>query len=154
MPKLTIETIKNKVFENSLQTCEYISGYETTKSLITVKCLIHNLEFKTSFENVRRDSRKHHICPICQKEDKNKRYKNNRKEVECAYCKTKFFKSLSKLEKSKSGLYFCCREHKDLAQSLNSVKEFQIIRPEHYGSENPKAYRETAFKNYWKHKNF
>lgn len=42
---LSLEKIKQNVFENSLQTCEYIDGYETRASTILVKCIKHNLEF-------------------------------------------------------------------------------------------------------------
>lgn len=55
--------IKKKVFENSLETCEYIGGYINSRSAIKVHCLIHNLDFETKYENISRDNRKHHICP-------------------------------------------------------------------------------------------
>ena len=32
MPKLSEEVVKQKVFLNSLETCEYISGYETIQA--------------------------------------------------------------------------------------------------------------------------
>lgn len=147
MPRLTEETIRNKVFNNSLETCEYVSGYVNSHSVIKVKCIVHNLEFETNFENVRRDNRKHHICPICQKENKNFLYENNRQEVMCSYCGKAFIKSLSRLNNSKSGLHFCCREHKDLAQRIESGDSFQSMRPSHYDKVNSKTYREKAFRN-------
>ena len=143
-------SIEEKVFENSLQTCEYVSGYENAKSTITVHCKIHDLIFQTKWENVRRDNRKHYICPQCQKENRDKKYEENREEVVCAYCGKKFFLSKSKAEQSKSGLHFCCREHKDLAQRINSGKQFDAIRPEHYG-EITSDYRTAAFR-YYPHK--
>ena len=92
-----------------------------------------------------KSNRKHHICPECQKEDlKNK---NTQIECECAYCHKKFFKAPSKLLQSKSKLYFCCREHKDLAQRLDSGKQFETIRPNHYGTVSI-DYRLTALRNY------
>ena len=141
---LTKEQINNKVYINSLKTCEYISGYENRNSIIHVKCLIHNINFDTKYENVARDNRAHHICPQCQIEDK----QSDKINVECAYCHTIFKKSLSNLDKSRSGLYFCCREHKDLAQRLESGSRFDIIRPNHYGKDNIMDYRKTAFKEY------
>lgn len=48
----------------------------------------------------------------------------------CAYCNTMFHKPKSKKHNSRSGLYFCCREHKDLAQRIGGIKE---IQPPHYG---------------------
>lgn len=143
---INIEKIKDKVYTNSLETCIYIDGYENSSSTITVKCLIHNVIFTTKYENVRRDNRPHHICPECQKEDIAKRFAKDRKEVECAYCKKKILKPNSRLQ-NKSGLYFCCREHKDLSQRISSGNEFFSIRPEHYSKEG-KNYREIAFRNY------
>ena len=153
MPKLTNEEIQQKVFQNTLETCDYISGYETANSIIKIKCRKHQYEFETKWENVRRANRAHHVCPFCIQEDKNEKWKDNRTEVECAYCHQKFFKQNSKLDNSKSGLYFCCREHKDLAQKLESGEEFQSIRPEHYGNvlESSSDYRKKAF-YFYEHK--
>lgn len=52
----------------------------------------------------------------------------DRISVICAFCEKSFLMQRSKLGKSKSGLVFCCREHKDKAQSL----EFGILKPPHY----------------------
>lgn len=67
--------------------------------------------------------------------------------VNCAYCGKSFERVGSKLLNSKSGLYFCCREHKDKAQSLEGgIKE---IMPEHYSTgEGKNDYRYRAFKKY------
>lgn len=138
--------IFEKVFNNSLNTCEYISGYKNKNSLITVKCLIHNNTFTTKYENVARDNRKHHICPQCQQEDRNKKYANVRTELTCAYCGKKFIRNKSH-QRAKSDLYFCSRECKDKAQSLQSGDNFKSLRPEHYGSLFG-DYRKLAFKNY------
>ena len=54
-------------------------------------------------------------CPVCAEEAKKERLKKHQTEVVCAYCGKKFMKSNSSLLNSRSGLYFCCREHKDLA---------------------------------------
>jgi len=53
-------------------------------------------------------------------------------EVKCTYCNKKFNKSPSRLKNSKSGLYFCCRKHKDMAQRL--VSGIFEIHPSHYGT--------------------
>ena len=150
MPKLTTEKIQEKVFQNSLETCDYLEGYENSDSIIKCKCRIHEIKFETKWENIRRSNRAHHICPLCQEEDKNNRFDESRIEVECAYCHKKIIKQKSKLENSKSGLYFCCREHKDLAQRIDSGSEFDKMRPEHYGetlSDSP-DYRKKAFRTY------
>ena len=63
--------------------------------------------------------------------------------VKCALCNKLFHLSESKIEKSKSGLYFCCREHKDSAQRIGGIKE---IMPPHYGTGTPEnTYRRKVF---------
>lgn len=64
--------------------------------------------------------------------------------VECAFCHQLFYKAPSKC-RSKSGLFFCCRAHKDLAQRLEAgLKE---IQPPHYGT-SLRSYREKALLAY------
>jgi Zn ribbon nucleic-acid-binding protein len=138
--------IAEKVFKNSLETCEYIGGYANANSSIRVRCIIHDEEFETKWDNVRRDNRAHHICPQCKEEDKNNRFEDDRESVECAYCGEYFYKPKSKLN-SKSGLYFCCREHKDLSQRIESGEDFEALRPAHYGL-GLKNYRAVAFRAY------
>lgn len=138
--------IAEKVYKNSLETCEYVGGYINATSNIRVRCIIHEEEFETKWDNIRRDNRAHHICPICKEEDKTERFQDNREEVECAYCGKHFHKPKSKLN-SKSGLYFCCREHKDLSQRIESGEDFEALRPAHYG-EISSNYRTLAFRIY------
>lgn len=68
--------------------------------------------------------------------------KGNSKQVICANCGKLHIKSNSKLENSKSGLYFCSRECKDTGQTY--IKE---IQPDHYGS-GETNYRDRALKEY------
>lgn len=63
-------------------------------------------------------------------------------ELDCAHCGSTFVRALSKLNNSKSGKYFCCRECKDIAQSYMIE-----IQPEHYGT-GESSYREKAFRAY------
>ena len=66
--------------------------------------------------------------------------------VECSFCNKQFHKSPSKIKQSKSGLFFCCRSHKDAAQRLGGIEE---IQPPHYGTSNGKAgYRRAALNHY------
>lgn len=62
--------------------------------------------------------------------------------VTCAYCGKAFYKRPSRLSQSKSGLYFCCRDHKDRAQRIGGIK---AIQPSHYG-ETITRYRDLAFR--------
>ena len=147
--KTNIETIKQKVWQNSLNTCEYVSGYENSNSIILVHCTKHNKDFYTKWENVRRDNRAHLICPDCLAEQKELNKMSNREELVCAYCGKSFFRLKSKMLNSKSGLYFCCREHKDLAQTVQSGEKFKDMRPEHYNNSPTKSsYRKFAFLTY------
>lgn len=144
MPKITVDKVKERVYHNSLETCEYISGYSNANSVITVRCIVHNLKFETKYENVRRDNRKHHICPKCQQEDLDK--SSIKIKCECDYCHKEFFREPSKIQKSKSGLLFCSRKCKDSAQKINSGNKFKQMRPSHYNT--GKNYREKAFRVY------
>jgi 5-methylcytosine-specific restriction endonuclease McrA len=58
--------------------------------------------------------------------------------VRCAQCDKPFYLNRSKQKNSKSGLFFCCREHKDLAQRIGGI---QAIQPDHYGT----GYRALAW---------
>ncbi len=64
--------------------------------------------------------------------------------VMCAYCNKDFYKSEFKQTKSKSGLYFCCRAHKDAAQRIGGIPE---IMPPHYGTGTGEdTYRDILFR--------
>lgn len=61
--------------------------------------------------------------------------------VKCAHCGVTFTKNASKRNNSKSGLYFCCRKHKDIGQTY-----IEEIQPEHYGTGTGEhSYRKLAF---------
>ena len=64
--------------------------------------------------------------------------------VQCAWCEVYFYLKPSSFRNSKSGLYFCCRRHKDQAQRIGGIRE---IQPDHYGSALRK-YRILAFRIY------
>jgi hypothetical protein len=66
-----------------------------------------------------------------------------RVKVSCAHCGVAFLKTPSRID-TKSGLHFCSREHKDLAQSY--IKE---IQPDHYGT-GLTRYRTKALEFYGK----
>ncbi len=138
--------IEQMVWENTLNTCIYINGYENSNSIITVQCKKHNYTFKTKYENISRGNRKHHICPFCKQEDKKIKYADFQQQVECAYCGKIFTRSNSRIN-SKNNLYFCCRLHKDLAQRVESGEKFEAIRPEHYKFGNAN-YRLKALSSY------
>ena len=142
MPKLSFVEIDRRVYENSLNTCHYVSGYENRSSEILVRCEIHGTEFYTKYENVGRTTRKHHICPQCKEEDHLER--SGSLECTCAYCGKKFHRAPSKI---RSEFMFCSRECKDMAQRIESGDAFKEMRPSHYDT-NTTTYRAKALRNY------
>lgn len=63
--------------------------------------------------------------------------------VECAYCKKTFYKNISQIKNSKTNTHFCCREHKDIGQRIETgIKQ---IQPGHYGDVHT-DYRTLAFR--------
>ncbi len=86
---------------------------------------------------------------FCNKECCKMYARRNQKHVtlNCAYCKNDFQRSPSKLDCSKHGIYFCCREHKDLGQRIESG--ISQIWPTHYNTSNGiNSYRDIAFRHY------
>ena len=147
--KLTQEEFKQRVFDCVGPKYSVISEYQGKNKPVDFKCNIHNIVFTATAECFMRGPEKINAsCPECLKEKRNKIFSSNRTEVECAYCGKKFLKPNSKLDCSKSGLYFCCREHKDLAQQINFGLE--EIWPTHYDTLKPSisTYRPFAFRNY------
>lgn len=72
-------------------------------------------------------------------------YKARQPNVTCAYCHKGFWIHNTRIKLSKSGLYFCCREHKDVASRLGGI---EAIQPDHYGKSEILGYREMAFRHY------
>ena len=69
--------------------------------------------------------------------------KSNTPNAKCAFCEIDFKRGT---HISKSGLYFCCRSHKDSAQRIGGIRE---IMPSHYGtSAGAYDYRDRAIKHY------
>lgn len=62
--------------------------------------------------------------------------------VSCGYCHKEFYKNSFRQSFSKSGLFFCCREHKDAAQRTESKT---LILP-HYTT-GISVYRDIAFRS-------
>src|SRR5438105_11986660 len=72
--------------------------------------------------------------------------RRTRIQLSCGNCGKTFMRTPSDLKASKSGLYFCSRKCKDMAQSLGGL---EAIQPEHYGKGNgAHDYRERALRYY------
>lgn len=111
--------------------------------MTTIKknCLHCTKEFNTRSQDVKRGHGK--FCSRKCSSDHNKGRKEIREpNVICAFCHQEFYMAASKLSNSKSGLYFCCRAHKDQAQKIGGIT---AIMPSHYGIESDNTYRRIAF---------
>lgn len=73
--------------------------------------------------------------------------KTRQPNVTCAHCEKPFWIRPHRIAASKSKLYFCCREHKDLASRLGGI---EAIQPDHYGtrSADHHDYRIKALRHY------
>ena len=155
MPKrLSQEEYCQRVHECVGNKYVVLSQYQGKNRPVTFYCNEHNMEFTIAAECFMRGKEDvRGKCPQCLEAEQKLRYSNQRTKVICAYCGMEFYKANSKLANSKSGMYFCCREHKDLAQCLNSGPEFEKIRPEHYTSSEESegtiyTYRNIALRSY------
>lgn len=143
MARLTQEEVEKRIKEKYGNKYIMLSEYTGRRDKAKFWCNIHEIEFESSGESYLRRDKSFHICPQCKRDLSRK--KSN---VVCAYCGVEFRKKPSSLDNSKSGLYFCCREHKDLGQRLeNGLTE---IWPDHYNSNSigVTTYRREAFRNF------
>jgi len=113
----------------------------------TKNCLNCEQEFQARLSEIRRGNGK--FCSTsCSSKYAAKQRPPKEPNCECALCGKKFYKKPYSLTKSKSGLFFCCRAHKDAAQRIGGIEE---IMPPHYGAGvygDSKAYRKIAFAHY------
>ena len=125
--RLTQEEFAQRVYEKVGNKYSVIGEYKGRRTQVLMKCNIHNSEFLVNPTIFLRHTTKTVLdkCPDCN-------VAHQPQKLICAYCGITFFRSPSKISNSKSGLHFCCREHKDIAQRLNSGKQFKKIRPAHY----------------------
>ena len=108
--------------------------------IIKKTCLFCNKEFEASLKEHKRGN-----ANYCSISCSSKRSRvSNENNVTCSLCEKEFYIVPSKLTNSKSGLYFCCREHKDQAQRIGGI---EAIQPDHYG-EGISSYRAIAFRVY------
>lgn len=103
------------------------------------KCLNCNNLFQAPLKEVNRGNGK--FCSIKCGAAFNAKSKIKSPNVECAWCKKPFLMGRYKMARSKSGLYFCSRKHKDVAQRLGGI---EAIQPDHYGTNS--NYRKKALR--------
>lgn len=99
--------------------------------------------FQASVKEVNRGNGKY-CCQVCAGRHTNslKRKTVRKPNTVCAYCSQEFW--CRNFGNSRSGLYFCCRQHKDLAQRIGGI---EAIQPDHYGT-TLSDYRDIAFRNF------
>jgi hypothetical protein len=100
--------------------------------MTTIKknCLNCNEEFNAPIREVNRGNGK--FCSLkCSGEYNGKMRPKPQPNVECAWCHKLIYRNKSKAALSKSGLYFCCDDHKNQAQRIDGLKELSLP---HYGS--------------------
>lgn len=104
-------------------------------------CLNCNKEFNAPAREVKRGNGK--FCNIkCSGAYHGKMRPELKPNTECAWCQVPLYRSVYKAAQSKSGLHFCSDEHKNLAQSIDGLKEMHL---QNYGT-GRNAYRDIAFK--------
>lgn len=116
--------------------------HEFKPKTIDKPCLQCGEVFQASLKEHRRGNAKY-CSPRCSQISKiGKRPREP--NVTCAWCKTQFYRNESHKVNSKSGLFFCCRQCKDRAQTLDGLKE---IHPPLYNN-GLASYRKTALRIY------
>lgn len=99
-------------------------------TIIQQNCLNCNNFFKARSQDINRGFGK--FCSrSCSTEHRVRNIKPKTPNVKCSYCNKEFYLNSSKKKNSKSGLFFCCREHKDIAQRIGGI---EAIMPPHYGT--------------------
>ena len=110
-------------------------------SMTKINCLNCNKEAYVETREVKRGNGKF-CCRNCSAQHRAKNLTPPAPNVNRAYWKKSFNLNESQKKNSRSGLYFCCREHKDISQRIGGIKE---IQPPHYG-ETHSNYRTLMFK--------
>jgi len=108
----------------------------------TIQCLECQKAFKADLRELKRGRAQFCSLGCAGKHNGEKRRRAHEPNVKCALCEEPFYKSQHKQTRSKSGLFFCSRAHKDEAQRIGGIKE---IMPAHYGA-TAKNYRQIALR--------
>ena len=110
----------------------------------TRKCKYCSEKFEAEIREINRGNAK--FCSLfCVAKHRHSK-KEKEPNVECAYCGKEIYRSPSQIKASNTETFFCCREHKDKAQRLESgITE---AHPDHYGTgDHYRSYRSKAFRN-------
>lgn len=117
------------------------------KKVVKVNCLECGQEFEALEAEIKRGYGKFHNKECFYSYSKKNRKDSLIKEPNCicAFCSNPIYKAPSKIKNSKSGLLFCNRKCKELAQKQKIG--FESILPPHYHTASIINYRNKAFEN-------
>lgn len=111
-----------------------------SRSFVEIKCDFCEVLFLKPRRFIKETSRN-----FCSKKCSDEASKSERVELVCANCNKSFNRLSSRLKRSRSGIYFCSRECKDIGQRIESnIKE---IHPSHY-NQGKRNYKVMAFRNF------
>lgn len=133
-----------RTLQRSVAALVHAGPFMTNIRTLERRCLNCEQPFQASVKEINRGNGK-----FCRQSCSTTYTNSNRQKVvrepntTCAYCNTPFWCRNFSKPSSKSGLRFCCREHKDLAQRIGGI---EAIQPDHYGS-TIKNYRDIAFRS-------
>lgn len=99
-----------KILEEKKMPCKYDGLSRTHLKCECSNCSKHFWRLKKEVDKKIKKNQKNIYC--------SQKCRRSQIVVKCSYCNNNFYSKKSRLKKSKSGLYFCCREHKDLAQRI------------------------------------
>lgn len=111
---------------------------------IIKNCKFCNKEFKTEQKYINRGNGIFCSKSCSSKFQMQEKYNEIGANEKCAWCNKSIYISPTRKSRSKSGLFFCCRKHKDLAQRLTGLSE---ITPAHYNTDSTN-YREAALREF------
>jgi len=109
--------------------------------IITRNCLNCNQQFNPPAREVNRGNGK--FCSLkCSAQYHGKMRPKPQPNTECAWCHIPLYRAPARGALSKSGLHFCSDSHKNLAQSIDGLKEMHLPN---YGT-SARSYRDKVFK--------
>jgi len=109
---------------------------------IEKQCLNCNKLFAAPIREIKRGNGKY-CCHKCAMQHIGKTRPKPKPNVKCALCGKLFYKNKSDMRKSRTGLFFCCKEHHNKAQRLGCMAN--ILRPDWGEGKGPASYRRIAF---------
>lgn len=129
---LAREEVINRLNATFVQKVELIGEYKNRRTPITLHCLECGYQWIADPQNILYLHKTvRHQCPNCF---------HKRIIVQCAWCGKEIERLPSEVNKNKSGLFYCCKEHGNLHKNA--------LRKQSGEWDNTTNYRLKAFDNY------